>query len=327
MLDITAPNSLIPALPFILGFRPEHSLVVVTIADEALGAVMRVDLDGDTAADTGRLAVAAAGQGADGAIVVIVDPHGEDRSHTERIDALTDALTIRGVRLLGAFVVDNITAGGRWHCPDGCGAGGMLDDPTTSVLAAAAVLDGRRVYATRDEMQTQVAQDSRKAEKVRAAMAVASTPSNPRAAVDDVIAAARAIAEGKAPGDDQLASIAGALVDKQVRDMLLAFALTYDNGVAEAFWAMLARSLPAPSRVEALTLLAVYAYIRGDSVMAGIALTAALEEDAAHVLASMLDAALESGMQPQQIRHLAELGYQLAREEGVDLPTQLEKTA
>ncbi|QIV79507.1 DUF4192 domain-containing protein [Mycolicibacterium frederiksbergense] len=326
MLDITAPNSLIAAIPFVLGFRPENSMLVVTVADKVLGAVMRVDLDGDTAEYTGRLAIAAASQGADEAVVVVVDAHGEDRSHTELIDTFTDALTIRGVRLLGAFVVDEITAGGRWHCPDGCGAGGALDDPATSVLAAAAVLDGRRVYANRREMQSLVTRDSRRSEAVRAASSPASAPGDPRAAVDYVMDAARCLAEGQAPGDDRLACVAGALLDKEVRDMLLAFALTSDSGAAETFWAMLARSLPAPSRVEALTLLAAYTYIRGDGVMAGIALTAALEEDAAHVLASMLDTALESGMQPDKIKALAELGYRLAREAGIELPAQLENT-
>lgn len=327
MLEMTAPSSLILAIPFLLGFRPENSLVVVTVADKALGAVMRVDLEADSAEATGKLAVAAAGQGADGAFVVIVDPHGEDRSHTELIDALTDALIIRGVRMLGAFVVDDITAGGRWHCPDGCGAGGSLDDPATSVLAAAAVLDGRRLYRNRREMQSLVTLDSRKADAVRAALPAVSAPSDPRAAVDNVMAAARALAEGREPGDDQLACVAGTLLDKQVRDMLLAFAVTDDSGVAEAFWAVLSRSLPSPSRVEALTLLAAYAYIRGDGVLSGIALSAALEEDAAHPLASMLDVALESGMQPHKIRALAELGYRLAREAGIGLPAQLEKTA
>lgn len=109
--------------------------------------------------------------------------------------------------------------------------------------------------------------------------------------------------------------------------MLLAFALTDDSHAAEDFWSMLARSVPTPGRVEALALLAVYAYVRADGPLAGIALEAALQDDPSHSLASILDCALQTGMQSSDIRSLAEIGYRVAREAGVNLPAQLEKTA
>ncbi|CAN5471635.1 DUF4192 domain-containing protein [soil metagenome] len=327
MFDIAAPQKLISAVPALLGFRPERSLVLLTVTGGSLGAVMRIDLGAHTAEESGRLAVVAAGQDADGAIVVIVDPHGEDRSHTQLIDTLGEALVIRGIQLLGAYVVDDIAAGGRWHCPDGCGVGGTLEDPAAGVLAAAAVFDGRRLYRNRGEMQSLVAQDPTTVEKVRAALTAGSAPTDPREAVELVIAAARALADGAAPTADEMAAAATVLLDKQVRDMLLAIALTGDNRAAEAYWAMLARSLPAPWRVEALALLAVYAFMRAEGPLAGIALDAALQDDASHSLASMLEVALQSGMKPTDIRALAELGYRLASEAGVNLPAQLEKTA
>jgi hypothetical protein len=52
---------------------------------------------------------------------------------------------------------------------------------------------------------------------------------------------------------------------------------------AEALWTLLARVLPEPWRAEALVLLAVY--VRGDGSLAGIAVLAALADDAEHPMA------------------------------------------
>ena len=71
--------------------------------------------------------------------------------------ALTASLAERGIELLAAHVVDRVAAGGRWHCADGCGNAGTVDDPSASPLAVAAVLDGRRLYARRAELQEVIA--------------------------------------------------------------------------------------------------------------------------------------------------------------------------
>ena len=38
------PGALIAALPAVLGFVPEKSIVLVTVVDDEMGAVMRADL-------------------------------------------------------------------------------------------------------------------------------------------------------------------------------------------------------------------------------------------------------------------------------------------
>lgn len=154
MFDTAAPESWISEIPALLGFGPQSSLILLTIAGGSLGTVMRVDLDAHPAEVSGRLAAVAAvaaDHDVDSAIVVIVDLHSGD--HTDLVDALTAALTVRGIRVLGALGVDDISAGGRWHCLDGCGAGGILEDPAASVMAAAAVLDGRKLYRNRGEVR------------------------------------------------------------------------------------------------------------------------------------------------------------------------------
>ena len=111
-----------------------------------------------------------------------------------------------------------------------------------------------------------------------------------------------------------------ALTDPRVRDTLYALAVGRDAAPAESLWALLARTLPEPWRVEALVLLAFSAYARGDGPLAGVSLEAALRCNPRPRMAGMLDQALQSGMRPEQIRELALTGYRLAKQLGVELP-------
>ncbi len=118
----------------------------------------------------------------------------------------------------------------------------------------------------------------------------------------------------------ELAQLAVGLADPRVRDTLYALAVGECADQAEALWALLARNLPDPWRVEALVLLAFSAYARGDGPLAGVSLDAALRARPTHRMAGMLDTALQSGMRPERIRELAVTGYRLAEQLGVRLP-------
>lgn len=52
----------------------------------------------------------------------------------------------------------------------------------------------------------------------------------------------------------------------------------------------------------------------------GVSLEAALRCDPDHRMAGMLDTALQSGLRPNEIRRLANTGYQLAEQLGVRMP-------
>jgi hypothetical protein len=138
--------------------------------------------------------------------------------------------------------------------------------------------------------------------------------------VEDAMAAAARVGDGQQLSDAELAALACALADVQVRDTLYALAVGHSAGEAESLWALLSRSLPTPWRAEALVLLAFSAYARGDGPLAGVSLEAALRCEPGHRMAGMLDTALQSGLRPEHIRELAVTGYRLARQLGVRLP-------
>jgi hypothetical protein len=334
--ELNRPGALIAALPAVLGFVPEKSMILVSIDGGELGSVMRVDLSGALSDRLGQLAEVAAAARPDAAVAVIVDADGAacpvcDEEYRGLCVSLADELSRRDIELWAAHVVDRVAAGGRWHCVDGCGAGGTVDDPSASPLAMAAVLDGRRLYPRRADLQAVIAVDER-AGSAELAAALAGHAATRGAAhradpagcgrrdVEHAMAVAARVARGGPVRDAELAALGCALTDVAVRDTLYALAVGEAAGEAESLWALLARRLPAPWRVEALVLLAFSAYARGDGPLAGLSLEAALRGDPGHRMAGMLDLALQSGLRPEHIRELAVTGYRLAKQLGVRLP-------
>jgi hypothetical protein len=338
--DLNRPSALIAAIPAVLGFTPQNSLVLVSVDDGEVGAVLRIDLSQDLISDLGgglgRLAEVAAAARPEGVIAIIVDAAGAacpmcNEEHRQLCDSLGVALSGHGIELWAAHIVDTVGAGGQWHCADGCGSRGRVDDPMASPVTVAAVLDGRRLYASRAELQAVIAVEhtagtAALADTVKQLLAEdqvrrrddpdACARRDVRAALD---AAAR-VAVGDPLAEAEIAVLAAALTDIQVRDTLYALAVGESAGAAESLWAVLSRKLPEPWRVEPLVLLAFHAYARGDGPLAGVSLEAALRCDPSHRMAGMLDDALQSGMRPEQIRQLALTGYRLAERLGLRLP-------
>ena len=325
--QLNRPGALIAALPAVLGFVPEKSLVLVTVDHGEMGCVMRVDLSPELFGSVGHVAEVAAAARPDAAIAVVVDAEGAgcrlcNDEYRGLAETLRGRLAEHGIGLLDFHVVDRVASGGRWHCLDASGSSGLIDDPSASPLAVAAVLDGRRLYARRDELQQviQVTDAAASAALARVIRDRADVDVDAARDIEDAMAAAAQVSAGEELPESVVARLACALTDPQVRDTLYALAVGDEAAQAEALWATLCRTLPAPWRVEALVLLAFSAYARGDGPLAGVSLEAALRCDPTHRMAGMLDTALQSGMRPEQIRELAVTGYRLADKLGVQLP-------
>ncbi|AQT80632.1 hypothetical protein B1R94_17250 [Mycolicibacterium litorale] len=332
----THPGALIAALPAVLGFTPEKSLVLVALQHGQMGSVMRIELSQALDGDLDHLMEVTSGSGAEQVVAVIVDVDGAscpmcNEEYRDVCEALGTALADDDIELCAAHVVDRIEAGGSWHCVDGCGASGPVDDPMASPLAVAAVLDGRRLYQRRADLGAVIAVAD--VERSQALVAVIEQHAAVRETnwrldpdgcgrrdVEAAMAISSRVCDGEQLADAELAELACALTDVAVRDTLYALAVGADASRAETLWAVLARTLPDPWRVEALVLLAFSAYARGDGPLAGLALEAALRSNSEHRMAGMLDTALQSGMRPEQIRELAGTGYRLAKRLGVRLP-------
>ncbi|MDO3085221.1 Uncharacterised protein [Mycobacteroides abscessus subsp. abscessus] len=323
------PSALIAALPAMLGFIPEDSLVVVTLADGLIEAVLRRDLrDLDNPEHAAFEALAAVlGPGpADAVIAVVISPVLDELEAGDIIRRLAKHLEYHGVSLIAGHVVDRVGAHGWWQCYDGCGAGGPVDDPQCSPLTAAAVLAGRTVHRRREDLVALIAPtDTTRT----AALAVSlrrpfqgpcDTAAADRRAVNRVMRTACRAAEFRPLSNREILAIARSLMALRVRDTLCALAVGALAADVERLWLALSRLLPPPWRAEALVLLGFSAYVRGDGPLAGVALDAALMAQADHRLGQLLMSALLSGMRPDEIGTLADTGYRIAHELGISLP-------
>lgn len=335
-LRLPRPGALIAALPAVLGFAPENSLVLVSLHDGDIDAVIRVDLSRELTEHSDQLAAMLADSHVQTTIAVIVDAANAlglscIAECRDLCDDLAAALQRYEISLTASYVVDHIAAGAHWYCGDGCGAYGLVEDPAASPLAVAAVLEGRRLYGRRADVQAfidvaDISQADALAKIIsefqpqRWAQRCADLSERCRRDITAVLTAAHNVCHGGHLGDTELAELACAITDAVVRDMLYALAVGPESGPVEALWALLARSLPNPWRVEALTLLALTSYARGDGVLAGVTLGAALYINSAHHMASMLHMALRSGIRPEHICELAATGYDLANRLDVWLP-------
>ena len=308
------PGGLLASLPSVLGFVPEKSLIVVSLEKNHLGAVLRVDLSENPLDHLGQLAAVTASAGADNTILVVVD-HDEalcpmcNEDHRRLGAALTAALAKHRIGMAGLYAVDAITAGGNWMCLAGFGQGthGKVDDPGSSPMAVAAVLDGRRLYGRREELLEviSVADPTRTAELAAVIEEVGTDPTG-QVSVMDAAAAVSLVSGGAELDDTQIANLACSLADGTVRDALYGLAVGPDPGRVEDTFAWLSRTLPDPWRADALALHSFFAYSRGNGPLAGLSLEAALTINPNHRMAALLNTALQSGMRPNRIRALAQ---------------------
>lgn len=299
-------SELVRSISGVLGFTPVESVVLIELRGGELGCVLRMDLDSAVLADgPGRLADLVGGHDVDGVLAVVVSTDVDSRDRFRAmVSEVGAAMRAYDRKLFGAVLVDRIEAGGRWTCMDNCGATGVLGDPSSSVLAAAAVAEGRRLYGSRAEMAATVAVDGARAASVARLLGPAALVDCVEVAVRAAVGAMRRMAGGEVLTDGELVSVGASLADVRVRDALFNIGNADEAAAAESLWTVLARVLPVPFRSEALTLLAFSAFLRGDGPLAGVALEAALVDSPHHRMAGLLDVALQSGLSPDRLRGL-----------------------
>lgn len=212
------------------------------------------------------------------------------------LDALREALRAAGIPVLRRIMTRDVTTKGQWYDPD-TGATGPTYPYTDSLVTAHRVLGGERVSPARSDIEAEFAY---------------LPPAPPKALGDHgelVIAAAQEIADALDghPISRSLPTRAGIAItaDVAVRDAMIAAAAQHSDTGAY-LWTHIARRLRGQPRAEALTIAAACYCFLGDSVCAGIAADAALQEAQTTQtppprLALMLLTALSSGIPPQQI--------------------------
>jgi len=331
---LSSPADIVDAVPYLVGFQPEDSLVVLSLRGDRkrLGLTARVDLPPARAAKAcAREFVGYLERDHAASAIVVFYPRSGGRSHPS-LRPITEALTKQLARARIEVVDVLCVFGGRWwslQCADAecCPRDGTpVSRAGTSVAAAVMAVAGRVVLASREELEHTL---DPVGGVVRAAMAyalpradlavanrvlaghraevTAETVELFRAAVRDRLAARDGStgARSDPPDIDDAARLIVGLEDVQARDELLTwFADAWGEATRDVLGELARRAVP-PFEVPTLTLFAWISYLQGDGTLAGIALDRALAAEPDYGLAELLDHALRAPLNPEMFRDLS----------------------
>lgn len=322
VLSLRSPADLLVVIPFLLGFHPRDSMVVVCLEDgpgPMLGMSARADLPPpDELDECAQQVVHAVRRRRPAAVVLAVvggggGSGGQGPPRRDVVDRLTEEFAEAGIPVRAQAWAAELVAGARWSCYGECGCAGELGDPATTAVAAAAVAAGQVTYADRAGLERLLAPADPSAISRRSALLdVASDASlldgalsGPAMARRDLAAVRAALAESSAGrlvlGDDDVVRLAVALSDSAVRDACAIFCVGEQAAAAEQLWTALTVATPDPEAAEPATLLAFCALVRGNGALATVALERAQRAWPGHRLSALLQAAIASGLAPDEI--------------------------
>ncbi len=335
---LTHPSELLSALPALLGYYPEESVVVI-----CMGGPRNTDMKGFVRADipleTGgtpdwesveRMLASFREfcyRNEVETVLITVVSTVAPLVKAEFASWICAGLEEAGISVGAAYMTARIEAGERWFSHFPVEDAGWLTDPRDSEVAAELVVAGRVIQRSRADMIAEL--DTADGARMRRIDQMISVPGEGarrvRSDTDSdrlhtLLSAIAAMASGACFDDAEYAKFGEALLRVPVRDCLFTLALTDSANEAEHFWLDLTRTLPPPARAEAAVLLGYSAYVRGEGTRAGAAFDIALETEPDHKMANMLLSALCVGFPPQHVAEIATIGWELAADIGVVLP-------
>jgi hypothetical protein len=310
MTTLTSPHDLLAAIPFLIGYHPENSLVLVALKDDSVGMAMRVDMPTDIAPESyDLLASHFQREAADAALIVA---YVDSETDPEPVLINTSAALLRaGISIKESLIVFD----GRYRsmlchdsecCPP---LGSPIPDIDSSRIAAEHVIAGHPMpFANVSGLVQSIAalpsamQESWQSE-VRTFW-IESDSENlldlQRDGATAVIDLAGEYAQGRGAEDRELvARVIGRISDIQVRDYALG---SHNEETADAYWQMWRELLLIAPRgfvAPIASIFAALAYERGEGALAHKALDRALADDERYSLALLLRRVFTAGWPPQ----------------------------
>ncbi|MEV4845805.1 DUF4192 domain-containing protein [Micromonospora matsumotoense] len=317
-LTVRSPADLITAVPYLIGFHPTDSIVVVAMRGRRIVFAARADLPepgADPTLPARHLGDVIGRQDAESTTVIGFGP---PERVTPTVDAVRSALVAIGLPVLDALrVTDRRYWSYLCEAPDCCPPDGTPYDPDVSQVAAAAVYAGQVALPDRAALTAQVAPaegidrvalrragdraERRLLQQLEAAPATDEFGERTirKSGVAAVRQAQRRHRRGERLTDDEVAWLTLLLTHLPVRDH--AWERTDGREEDITFWSEVLRRteeelVPAPS-----CLLAFAAWRAGQGALAAVALERALTTRPDYTLALLLDDLLRRGVPPSDL--------------------------
>lgn len=326
---LRSPDHLLAAMPFLLGFHPEASLVLVWLRGGTVALTQRVDLpvahasrlDPGTARAWVGEVLRPASHAQAGTLIAVLVPEeaagAEPGDWTPLLDELARQAHAAGIAMLDLLVACD----DEWWPVD-------LADPTA---AQARVLDPQIAAEVREDfitagwthagsrvdLERDLAPDEASRSAVQAVMHVGPRPGAELESWRDATLARLGAALEEGAGDDPevLAELVVGLADVRVRDCIL-WRLVHADELAPAMRLLTRAMVAAPDghRAPVATVTGVTAWLLGDGVRASMCIDRALADDDDYGLAVLVGTALANGLPPQSWRQsLDQLTFEACR--------------
>lgn len=345
VLRVDGPSALVACAPFLLGFAPERSLLVVFTHEDIVVLTLRFDVVTDPSArmlqevhelfestmrqiDINRVRV-------DQAHILVFSPDAPQRPGRSLLGVLQRVFDDHGVQHGRAFATDEERL---WCYTADCqvcpGVGHELDDEQMAAVRFDLVSRGYGFTSSRRDLEAAVRPDAAlfitDEQLDRHALSfLASEAADRRSAEDDIVAICEQPLDWQRIRD-QGAFWAVALRDSRVREPVMYRLLTGPAGNrrrrlagARVWLAALTRSLPDEWVAATAATLAAVAWQEGDGAFARIAADRALTADPTNTLAYLIDTAAGSGVPPSTWRQvLVNFGLAGLRQGNAYVPEQ-----
>jgi hypothetical protein len=310
-LRLQSPADVVSAIPYLIGFHPTDSVVVLACDGARSAYAVRLDV---TAQDAllEHIALLVAGRRP---AEVILAGYGTEERVTPMVERVRDRLAAHGVRLRESLRVDKDR---YWSylCSDPacCPPEGTYVNVSMSPIAAAAIAGGMVALPDRHELERMLApvggdaprRAADRAERRLAAWAEADADSVPARIVAEGVPLVRTLIEracagSPLPADEEVAWLGLLLASLRVRDEAWVRMNEPDLQVHIGLWRHVLTRVTEPYAAAPACLLSFAAWRTGDGALANIALDRALAADPHYSMARLLQELFISGLPPWSV--------------------------
>ena len=314
MTTLTTPRDLLSAIPFLIGFNPQDSIVLLTLKNDAIAMAIRIDFPNEISADELKLLISHLSRdNAESVIAIFYSPEiGENQN--EVISTILSAITDYGLSLREVITVEqeryrSLICGDLLCCPV---EGNSVPDLIESRIAAEQVAAGRPIpFRTLDQLIESISPIQVDQELVKLLTKIDEIDYD-QEPLELQRQGARAVnefmAEFKTHGlvrdKELIALLLVRLKDLQVRDYALGSVSAESLDLYFTAWRWLLRSAPEGYIAPVANLFAAVAYERGDGALAQRALDRAEGDDSSYAMSKLLRQVFNSGWAPNSFAQM-----------------------
>ena len=316
MTTVKTPHDLLAAVPFLIGYHPTDSLVLISVKSDSLEMAMRIDFPKNPPEGSYQLLASHLKRdNSEGALIVAYEP-ADSLAGPEVLHNVADAVALLDIPIRELMLVRN----NHWRsllcsddkcCPP---EGNQIEEFVNSRIAAEQVASGKVLPFSDSEGLTHSISATILAKDINWNAQVVGFRVDPdannlnelqRDGAESILLLADFYSQnGFCKDYDLMARVLGRLSDIQVRDFALG---CHTDQTINSYWAMwrdLLRIAPPKFVAPVASVFASIAYENGEGALAHRALDRAIEDDPEYSLARLLRRVFSSGWPPSGFAQL-----------------------